>query len=117
MNISKRKQFELTGRKAAILVSSHKRLSPISVPKENNFEIAALPHVHLTPREAEIMIWTAHGKTCLEISILLSVSEETIRMHVKNVCRKLKAVNKTHATVLALVNNLIFSTSLPERGI
>lgn len=61
----------------------------------------------LTPREKEILTWTAEGKTCFEISLMLSISEETARTHIKNVCNKLNAVNKTQATTIALMLGLI----------
>lgn len=60
------------------------------------------PSELLTPREIEILEWTALGKTCFEIAILLTLSEETVRIHVKNCCKKLNASNKAHAVALAL---------------
>ncbi len=61
----------------------------------------------LTAREIEVMTWTARGKTRWEISEILSISEETVKAHTENACRKLNASNKTHATAVALVSGLI----------
>jgi DNA-binding CsgD family transcriptional regulator len=67
----------------------------------------SLSPLRLSPRETEVMTWTARGKTCYEIALLLAISEETVRAHVRNICHKTNAANKTHATVIALTNNLI----------
>ena len=61
----------------------------------------------LTPREAEVMTWTAHGKTRAEISMILSISGETVKYYTENACRKLNAVNKTQAASKAISLGLI----------
>jgi DNA-binding CsgD family transcriptional regulator len=73
--------------------------------------------VRLSPRETEVLMWTACGKTSGAIAGYLNVSEETIRAHIKGACRKLQAANKTHATAIALVHGLIRATPSPERVI
>jgi len=61
----------------------------------------------LTRRETEILQWTACGKTSEEIAQLLSLSVPTVNTHIRNICGKLNAVNKSHAVALALVHKLI----------
>jgi DNA-binding CsgD family transcriptional regulator len=73
--------------------------------------------VQLSPRETEVLMWTACGKTSGAIASYLNLSEETIRAHIKGACRKLHAENKTHATAIALVHGLIRATPSPERVI
>ena len=46
----------------------------------------------LTPREEEIMKWVAEGKTNWEISIILHVSLNTVKFHLKNIYDKLGGV-------------------------
>jgi DNA-binding CsgD family transcriptional regulator len=66
------------------------------------------PAAHrLTPRELEVMTWTARGKTSEDIAQILSISSETVVSHIKNVCAKLNTTNKTHATALAILHRLI----------
>jgi DNA-binding CsgD family transcriptional regulator len=66
------------------------------------------PVVHrLTPREVEIMTWTARGKTCEDIGQILGISDETAMKHIRNACAKLNASNKTHATAVAVRLGLI----------
>ena len=53
----------------------------------------------LTAREEEIMRWVAEGKTNWEISIILHVSLNTIKFHLKNVYQKLGGVENRWAAV------------------
>lgn len=68
----------------------------------------------LSPRETEVMRWIACGKTSGDIARLLSISEETVNAHVKNACLKLDAVNKTHATAIALSHGVLRLGPSPE---
>ena len=61
----------------------------------------------LTPRELEILTWSANGKTTAEIAIILALSEATVVQHIKNACRKLDTLNKTQAVAVALMAGLI----------
>lgn len=63
--------------------------------------------VRLSPREAEVLTWTAEGKTCFEISLMLNIAEETVRTHVKNACQRLDAANKVQAVAVAMTLGLI----------
>jgi LuxR family transcriptional activator of conjugal transfer of Ti plasmids len=65
------------------------------------------PTVKLTPRETEVVTWTAQGKTYSEIATILGISEDTAKAHIENVRLKLRATNKTHAIALALKKHLI----------
>lgn len=56
----------------------------------------------LTRREKEIMRWAAGGKTAWEISQILSISDATVRHHLKAVARKFDTPNKTATVVEAL---------------
>jgi len=53
--------------------------------------------VRLTDRERDALWWVAEGKSDWEISVILSVSETTVRFHVDNARRKLGAVNRAQA--------------------
>lgn len=56
----------------------------------------------LTKRELEVLRWTKDGKTGWEISAIMNISENTVRFHIKNILKKLDAVNKTHAVAKAI---------------
>lgn len=61
----------------------------------------------LTPREREIMRWTADGKTSYEIGRILSLSISAVNFHIANAVVKLNAVNKTQAVVKAAMLGLL----------
>lgn len=63
--------------------------------------------VRLSAREITVIRWTAVGKTALEISAILSLSERTVKFHIGNAMRKLGANNKTAAAVRATALGLI----------
>ena len=62
----------------------------------------------LTPRERECLLWAARGKTAWETSIILRVSERTVKFHLKNSHKKLNVYNTTHAVARAVAAGLIF---------
>lgn len=64
--------------------------------------------VKLSKREAEILGWTAEGKTSSEVAYILNISERTVNFHVNNAILKLNAPNKCAATVRAAVLGLLF---------
>ncbi len=84
---------------------------------------ALVPHVHialervcaierkksmdLSGREREVLAWVKEGKTNWEISMILSISERTVKFHVQNIEHKLNAVNKAHAIALAMEQGLV----------
>jgi LuxR family quorum-sensing system transcriptional regulator SolR len=63
--------------------------------------------IQLTPREAEILRWTADGKTAGEVGDILAISERTVNFHVNNALLKLGAVNKTSGVIKAVLLGLI----------
>ena len=47
-------------------------------------EMVMTPEMNFSKREKEILKWTAEGKTSAEIAIILSISENTVNFHQKN---------------------------------
>jgi len=62
----------------------------------------------LTPREIEVLRWTADGKTASEICSLLNISRSTVAFHIGNAMEKLEVSNKTAASVRAAVLGLFY---------
>jgi LuxR family quorum sensing-dependent transcriptional regulator len=56
----------------------------------------------LTPREIEVLKWTAEGKTSQDIADILSVALPTVQTHIANLCRKLDVVTRAQATARAI---------------
>jgi DNA-binding CsgD family transcriptional regulator len=67
----------------------------------------AADEINLTSRETECLLWTAHGKTAWEISMILKISEATVNYHLKNTMRKLSVHSKAHAVAKSMVLGLI----------
>jgi DNA-binding CsgD family transcriptional regulator len=61
----------------------------------------------LTPREREVLTLLARGLTGAQIAERLSLSPETIRIHVRNARGRLGARTRTHAIALALLRGEI----------
>lgn len=72
-----------------------------------NDELVASPEMKFSKRELEILKWTAEGKTSAEIAIILSISENTVNFHQKNMQRKFNAPNKTQIACYAVAIGLI----------
>lgn len=60
------------------------------------------PRVNLTPRETEVLRWTAEGKTSNEIAIITGLSEHTVNHYVTLATQKLGCSNRTQAVVRAI---------------
>ncbi len=56
----------------------------------------------LSPREAEVLLWVAQGKTNPEIGSILGISEETVKKHMKQVLATLAVETRTAAALRAL---------------
>lgn len=56
----------------------------------------------LTPRELQVLQLVAQGNRNKQIAGLLSIADETVRMHMKNILGKLGANDRTHAVTIAL---------------
>lgn len=61
----------------------------------------------LTPREREILTLAANGKTSGEIGDALHISSRTVKAHIKHICRKLGAVTRTQAVMIAIRDKIV----------
>ena len=59
----------------------------------------------LTPREAEVLMWVAQGKTNPEAAIILGISAYTVRTHLERVFQKL-GVETRHAAGMCAIEGL-----------
>ena len=55
----------------------------------------------LSNREMTVLQYLGEGKQNKEIAKALDLTEATIKMHVKSICKKLTANNRTHAVINA----------------
>jgi two-component system nitrate/nitrite response regulator NarP len=57
--------------------------------------------------EKTILVCLAEGQVNKEIAFQMQMSESTVKMHVRTICRKLGARNRTHAVTLGRANGLL----------
>lgn len=56
----------------------------------------------LTPREAEVLLWVAQGKSNSEIGVILGMAEKTVKVHLGHIFEKLGTDNRNAASMQAL---------------
>jgi DNA-binding NarL/FixJ family response regulator len=61
----------------------------------------------LSSREIEVLRLVSKGNANKEIAALLSITEETVKGHMKNVLAKLNANDRTHAVTIGLKRGII----------
>ena len=61
----------------------------------------------LTPREQQILQWIYHGKSNIEIGMILDISPLTLKNHVQKTLRKLNVLNRTQAVGKALALRIV----------
>ncbi|GAA0740680.1 response regulator transcription factor [Ideonella azotifigens] len=78
------------------------------VPSEIAAELAEhLLDEALSPREIEVLRLVAQGGSNKRVASLLTVTEDTIKAHMKGILAKLGAVDRTHAVTIALRRGII----------
>jgi DNA-binding NarL/FixJ family response regulator len=63
---------------------------------------APLERLGLTPRESEVLLWVAQGKSNADIAIITGTSEKTVKNHMTHIFEKLGVESRNAATVRAL---------------
>jgi DNA-binding NarL/FixJ family response regulator len=61
----------------------------------------------ISPRELEVLALMAGGKRNKEIAGELSIAEDTVKMHVRNILSKLQVSDRTEAVTIALRRGII----------
>jgi len=80
--------------------------------KRLSLEVAAEIAEHitddaLTPREIEVLRLVAGGNANKEIAVRLSLTEESVKSHIRNILSKLQANDRTHAVTIGLKRGII----------
>ncbi|MCB1094704.1 MAG: response regulator transcription factor [Verrucomicrobiae bacterium] len=63
------------------------------------------PLIHalgVTPREAEVLLWVAQGKSNGDVALILGMSEKTVKQHMSNIFTKLGLENRNAAAMRAV---------------
>jgi DNA-binding NarL/FixJ family response regulator len=72
-------------------------------PKTPDFSSAEpLRALGLSPKEAEVLLWVAQGKSNAEVALILGITEATVKKHLENIFTKLGVEKRGAASLLAL---------------
>ncbi len=71
----------------------------------------ALSDIRLTPRETEVLSYLARGDSNKEIARSLDLQIVTVKLHVRGICRKLDAKNRTQAALKACDLGIVASSN------
>ncbi|NLE76612.1 MAG: response regulator transcription factor [Chloroflexi bacterium] len=93
-----RGEAPISGVLAAKILAELKRPAPATVEQE---EPGAL-----TEREGEVLRWVAEGASNKEIAGHLSITENTVKIHLRNILEKLHLENRIQAAVYAVRQGL-----------
>ena len=90
----------------------HQELAALArIEVKPNFESAEpLKALGLRPREAEVLLWVAQGKSNADIAAILGCAENTVKVHLARVFDKLGFENRNAAAIRAV--ELLSSPSL-----
>ncbi|MHA7116252.1 response regulator transcription factor [Pseudomonas promysalinigenes] len=58
--------------------------------------------IYLTPREQQVLLWCAYGKSSWEIGQILQCKESTVNFHVSNLLRKFEVPTRVAAVIKAI---------------
>ncbi len=75
-----------------------------ALTKNNQKEVSVVPD--MTPREKTILKLIATGKTNKHIARNLNITESTVKVHVKNLLKKLSLRSRVEAAIWAVENNI-----------
>jgi len=70
---------------------------PLATPAPHTVE-------QLTPRERDVLVYLCQGLSNRAIADHLQLQVVTIKLHVRGICRKMKAQNRTQAALIAIEN-------------
>ncbi len=84
-------------------VRAHATLEPDPMIKKFDVEKGC----ELTPRQIEILRWLHQGKTNWEISVILGMSVDNVKYHIKQITRKLQVTNRVQAVAAAVSRTVI----------
>ncbi len=100
----RRGEVAISGVMAAKILQEFRQPDPgLAQPSETTDE--------LTPREIEVLEQVVQGASNKEIAVALSISENTVKIHLRNILEKLHLQNRIQAAVYAVREGLVGDSS------
>lgn len=90
---------EQRGALQMVAIYAHNKLRAFLIEPDVSRMSAALK---VTPREREVILWCAAGKTNWEIGQILGISEKTVQHELASACRRLNSVNRAQLIAEAI---------------
>ncbi|MFC5737763.1 response regulator transcription factor [Sinirhodobacter huangdaonensis] len=87
-------------------MAAGERYVPLELLNDRNTARDSLEHP-LTDREFGVLEHLAEGRSNRDIATALNLAEQTVKMHVKSICRKLGVSNRTQAVIASRDRNLL----------
>lgn len=73
----------------------------INLPPQGSETTKTINEIGLSPRETEVLSFLVRGESNKEIARALDLQVVTVKLHVRGICKKLGAKNRTHAAMKA----------------
>lgn len=84
-------------------LNEHTRAAVAGATFEPDFTSAKpLEALGLTPKEAEVLLWVAQGKSNADIATILGSSEGTVKKHMEHILEKLGVESRSAAGLMAI---------------
>ncbi len=99
-------KFSKSHREVYILnnLSPHLHIAFSGIIRKQNTNKSLL---QISIREKEVLNWVSKGKSTWDVSVILNISERTVKFHVNSIMKKLNAVSRIHAVAIATSLGLI----------
>jgi DNA-binding NarL/FixJ family response regulator len=81
---------------------------------DNSTSVPAGPATWLTPREHEVLLLVAQGRSNAQIADELFISPKTVSVHVSNILAKLGATSRGEAAAKAHRDGLLGTPTTPD---
>ncbi len=75
--------------------------APMRMMSDRDSDVPTVQGAQLTPREMDVLRRLCRGLPNKEIARELDLQEVTVKLHVKTLCRKINAANRTQAAMIA----------------
>lgn len=88
-----------------LLAAIHGRLARLAAITQRPADFSSyepLVKLGLTPKQSEVLLWVAQGKTNAEVALILSITEATVKKHLEHIFEKLGVEKRGAASLIAL---------------
>lgn len=91
----------------AIFTSSFENLVKTAGVTGKTFSIGSPEYAALSTREGQVLTLVARGSSNADVASVLFISENTVKVHMRNIMEKLKVKNRQQAATLAVARGLL----------